>query len=361
MPRLKCTRIRKRRRPLTAESLETRCLLAASFGWDGPGLGSAELTYTVSNAPSSLSQAQVDTAIQSAFDAWANVVDITFTEVSQVGLPDSIDISFTRLDGSGGTLAQAYFPDDVNPARIAGDIEFDLSESWEVGNAQGNRAFDLTWVAVHEIGHALGLNHSTDAGSVLRASVSPNQQFTTLDSDDIADIRQLYSSNVQPAAAEPTVQDPTDESAADEPVANNPTTNNDGANNDNRFNRWWNWFRRGNWWRWFGRAEGGDPVGKSPTAIAIPPSIAHAGGDTGDGYDDDSDRFAEVNVAISPYTGTQSGNRSGFAFSNSPPTQQVSDRPSERINREPGQAEPELMPAALDRILVQFARHIERS
>ncbi len=73
------------RRRLAAEPLEMRRVLAASFGWDGPGLGSAALTYTVSNAPSSLSQSEVNAAIETAFAAWSSVADISFTQVNQTG------------------------------------------------------------------------------------------------------------------------------------------------------------------------------------------------------------------------------------------------------------------------------------
>ena len=108
-------RKRARRRRAALEMLECRRVLAASVGWDGPGLGSAELTYYIGNSPDSLSQAETDAAIESALDAWAAVVDITFTEVSTPGLQDSLDITFTNIDGTAGTLAQAYFPDDINP------------------------------------------------------------------------------------------------------------------------------------------------------------------------------------------------------------------------------------------------------
>ncbi|GAA4455049.1 matrixin family metalloprotease [Novipirellula rosea] len=258
-----------------AEPLEARRVLAASFGWDGPGLGGAELTYTISNAPSSLSQVEVDAAIETALDAWSSVVDVTFTKVNQTGLSDSIDISFANIDGGGGTLAQAYFPDDVNPARIAGDIQFDTSEIWEVGNSLGNQAFDLVWVAAHEIGHSLGLDHLADLGSVLQPSVSPNQQFTGLDSSDVAEALMLYApSTVTETSDDPVVDTPIDDTPVDERTNEDPSSTDDTDttdadipeaapddtpdSEDDPFPRR-RWRRGGNWHRWGGRLEADVP------------------------------------------------------------------------------------------------------
>ena len=99
------------------ESLEPRLCLA-SVGWDGPGQGSAALTYYLGEAPSYLDSTEVETAIELALQAWSDVADVTFTKTLVPNRLDSIDIEFTSIDGPGGTLALAYLPDDVNPARI---------------------------------------------------------------------------------------------------------------------------------------------------------------------------------------------------------------------------------------------------
>jgi hypothetical protein len=74
---------------------------------------------------------------------WAEVVDIQFIAASRPNLRDSIELEFGRIDGPGGALAEAYFPDDVNRGRTAGDVLFDTSEQWEIGNSRGRAAFDL--------------------------------------------------------------------------------------------------------------------------------------------------------------------------------------------------------------------------
>jgi hypothetical protein len=196
----------------------------ASVGWDGPGLGSARLTYNIINTPDSLSRAEAVAAIEQAFAVWSSVANVQFSPTTQQGARDSIDISFGRIDGGGGTLAQAYLPKDVNPARIAGDIQFDSSEAWEVGNARGNRAFDLMLVAVHEIGHSLGLDHIEVDGNVLEPSVTANQQFTSLGRDDIDAIQKIYAKPASNGTGNGSVVPPTNPAPPVTPPSMPPST-----------------------------------------------------------------------------------------------------------------------------------------
>ena len=237
-------------RRLTVQSLECRRVLAASMGWDGPGQGSAELTYYIANHPSSLDQAETDAAIRAAFDAWAEVIDVSFTQVDTPGLRESIDISFTEIDGTAGALAQAYFPDDVNPARIAGDIEFDIAEAWEVGNQLGSQAFDLVWVAAHEIGHSLGLEHTEEPGAVLAPFLTPTQEFVGLTVTDIAAALEIY------APADTTVSASDDDTTrlpnAERADEFDPASDEEPDSENDPFPRR-RWRRGGGWQRWGGR------------------------------------------------------------------------------------------------------------
>lgn len=216
------------------EALEDRrCMAVASVGWDGPGKGATDVTYFLTNTPPGLSKADVSAAIKTALDAWSQVAAVRFTESKNPGQAKQLDISFGKIDGVGGTLAQAYFPADVNPSRIAGDVQFDDSENWEVGNAKGSSAFDLVRVAVHEIGHALGLDHSNMSSAILAPSVSPNEYFTALDQDDVDAILSIYApasggytqSNPGSNANQPT-KPPISDTPVPTPTPNPPTTPN---------------------------------------------------------------------------------------------------------------------------------------
>ena len=176
---------------LSFETLEPRQCLS-SVGWDGPGNGSAVFTYYVGPVPEGVDQAAFDAAIEDALDVWAAVADVHFLKTDIPDQEGSLDITFANLDGRGGMLANAYFPNDVNPEPFAGDIQFDTSETWEIGNSRGDRAFDLMYVAVHEIGHALGLDHSEVEGSIMHGLVEPGYEFRELTVTDIEAIHQLY-------------------------------------------------------------------------------------------------------------------------------------------------------------------------
>ncbi|MCK4963217.1 MAG: matrixin family metalloprotease, partial [Anaerolineales bacterium] len=164
-------------------------------GWDGPGLGSADLTYYIENGTPDVVGEEAE--VERGLNVWSLYAEITWTEAASSGLSRSIDIKWAvgdhgdgyPFDGPGGVLAHAFYP-PPNPEPIAGDIHFDDDETWRIGSH-----FDVFSVALHECGHSLGLGHSSNPDAVMYAYY---QMVTGLHQDDIDGIRSLYASTATP-------------------------------------------------------------------------------------------------------------------------------------------------------------------
>lgn len=93
------------------------------------------------------------------------------------------------FDGPAGILAHAFYPGNTE---IMGDVHFDLDEPWTFDQDLWN-GNDLFLVAVHEIGHALGLTHSNVPNAIMngryRSVAADDFEF---DRDDVMQIQELY-------------------------------------------------------------------------------------------------------------------------------------------------------------------------
>ena len=100
----------------------------------------------------------------------------------------------SSFDGPGNTLAHAFFPPPCGGPN-AGDLHFDEGEIWSEDPA--DNGILLLNVAIHEIGHLIGLSHSQDDAAIMFAFYSP-ERFN-LAQDDIDGIQALYGA---PSASE---------------------------------------------------------------------------------------------------------------------------------------------------------------
>lgn len=200
---------------MTVASTPASAYTTVGDGWDGPGLGGASLTYYFGSMTPDLPALSVKSTLVSAMSQWSSVANLTFSETFTASLIKSIDIAFVTgshgdgypFDGPGGVLAHAFYPSLPNPEPIAGDLHFDDAEIWEIGNGLGSLAFDLMWVAVHELGHSLGLGHSANPLAVMYPFVSASTVYGGLHADDISGILALYG----PAIVPPPPPHPTPE------------------------------------------------------------------------------------------------------------------------------------------------------
>lgn len=154
---------------------------------------------------SALTTKSVLATIDLAFDAWS-MTGLRFYRVTKVE-GAMLRLSFQRrnhgdgfdFDGRGYILAHAFTPSDSDPR--SGDIHFDVDEYYytvdDVVRIDNRYGVDLYSVALHEIGHALGLDHSSVRSSIMYPSYEMHKPKDRLHIDDLNAIRQLYFKNVK--------------------------------------------------------------------------------------------------------------------------------------------------------------------
>lgn len=158
---------------------------------EGSKWNKTTLTYYIENTSKHLPTTVCHQAIVNAFNTWQTNSTLSFIRVYS----SDADIIVRWLtgdhgdgspfDGPGGVLAHAFFP-YPSGGSYAGQLHFDDDENWSVDST----GIDVESIALHEIGHVLGINHST----VLNAVMYPYYFFAKreLDSDDKEAIWDLY-------------------------------------------------------------------------------------------------------------------------------------------------------------------------
>lgn len=188
--------------------------------WPQPGGSSSPVTITYSYnnlldgglkqlngqpLPASIIRASVE----EAFSLWASVAPLHFVEVPDQGTfpvprggyPNGqfgqIRLNHVRINGPDIpgqqpiAKAQAHFPS--TGGNLGGDVFFDHSDPWEASGTLSTP--DVLGATIHEVGHSLGLGHSTLPQANMYWIFTRYQGPGTgaaLHADDIAGIQQVY-------------------------------------------------------------------------------------------------------------------------------------------------------------------------
>nr|WP_233171887.1 matrixin family metalloprotease [Dyella sp. ASV21] len=158
------------------------------------------ITWSFANSGEGISKSITDSEqqaeVKQAFQAWAVASGLNFEEVA-TGSQADIEIGFgglntastneiglTRYGKSGGNLASAVVElEDPSQAPLA------KNGNGRLAYAETNATFEQ--VAMHEIGHALGLADTDVAGSIMNAVLGSANQ--AMGASDLANVQHLYA------------------------------------------------------------------------------------------------------------------------------------------------------------------------
>lgn len=139
--------------------------------------------------------------VRDAFDVWSQVTAVTFIEVADSADVD-IRLGWAPLDGLGDQVGYTWLvaypnPTDGEAGRIgSAEVIFDLAEEWDFGKEPDLSRPSFYATAIHEIGHALGMDHTPEGSLSMMAAFQA--EITELQPVDVDGIQVLYGTVGEP-------------------------------------------------------------------------------------------------------------------------------------------------------------------
>jgi len=163
-----------------------------------------------------LPSAKIKRELEAAFAAWSAVADLKFVRIDDVSKADIVigtqvvprgrafaNVSprtsasappghvVKAIAASPADIAAQVRPRDATVAPISKAlICFNASNRWKVGFNGDLKSYDLRYTFMHEIGHAIGLDHPGSRNELMDFKYS--ESFTGLRPGDVAGVRRLY-------------------------------------------------------------------------------------------------------------------------------------------------------------------------
>ncbi|GMI89247.1 hypothetical protein like AT4G16640 [Hibiscus trionum] len=155
-----------------------------SFKWS-----KYNLSYSISNAPQGFTVDKVSSIFAQALNSWAAVSPFKFTKKTTgdivVGFYSNNHGDSPFFNGVSRALAHAFYPQN-------GRVHFNTYYTWTSNPTTSSQA-DMESVAVHELGHTLGLNHSGVQSAIMYPYYPLGTIKRNLTQDDKDGLKAMYN------------------------------------------------------------------------------------------------------------------------------------------------------------------------